>query len=58
MKQLPDEKTLLSLLELAQDAEQKAKSLCDLTAEIDEKWRVRLESEHQVAMPKSNGESS
>lgn len=44
MKQLPDEKTLLELLEMAADAEQKAKALCDLTAEIDEKWRVRLES--------------
>jgi len=58
VKQLPDQKTLLSLLQLAQDGEQKAKSLCDLTAEIDEKWRVRLESERQVAIQKSNGESS
>jgi hypothetical protein len=49
MKQLPDEKTLLELLEIATDAEQKAKALCDLTAEIDEKWRIRLESKHQVA---------
>jgi hypothetical protein len=37
MKQLPDEKTLLELLDLARDAEKKAKALCDLTAEIDEK---------------------
>jgi hypothetical protein len=57
MKQLPDENTLRSLLELAQDAEQKAKALCDLTAEIDEKWRVRLESKRKVAMQKSDGES-
>ena len=57
MKQLPDENTLLSLLELAQDAEQKAKALCDLTAEVDEKWRVRLESKRKVAMQKSDGES-
>ena len=49
MKQLPDEKTLLELLELATDAEQKAKALCDLTAEIDEKWRVRLESKPSLA---------
>jgi hypothetical protein len=48
MKQLPDEKTLLELLFLAQEAEQKAKELCDLTAEIDEKWRVRLEPPHQA----------
>jgi uncharacterized protein len=49
MKQLPDEKTLLELLEIATDAEQKAKALCDLTADIDEKWRIRLESKCQVA---------
>ena len=58
MKQLPDEDTLLYLLELAQDAEQKAKALCDLTAEVDEKWRVRLESNRKVAMQKSDSESS
>jgi hypothetical protein len=57
MKQLPDENTLLSLLELARDAEQKAKALCDLTAEIDEKWRVRLESKHKIASQKFDGES-
>jgi hypothetical protein len=57
MKQLPDENTLRSLLELARDAEQKAKAFCDLTAEIDEKWRVRLESKRKVAMQKSDSES-
>jgi hypothetical protein len=48
MKQLPNEKILLELLELAQDAEQKAKELCDLTAEVDEKWRIRLELKRKV----------
>ncbi len=57
MKQLPDENTLLSLLKLTQDAEQKAKALCDLTAEIDEKWRVRLKSKRKVANQKSDDES-
>ena len=37
MKQLPDEQTMLELLKLAKDAEQKSKALCDLTAKIDEK---------------------
>ncbi len=50
MKQLPDENTLLCLLELAQDAEQKAKALCDLTPEVDEKWRVRWESKRKVVI--------
>jgi hypothetical protein len=54
MKQLPDENTLQFLLELAQDAEQKAKTLCDLTTEIDEKWRIRLESRRKIASKKSN----
>ena len=58
MKKLPDEKTLLSLLELAQDAEQKAKALCDLTTEVDEKWRVRLESKRKAAIQKSDRESA
>ena len=57
MKQLPDEDTLLSLLELAQDAEQKAKALCDLTTEIDEKWRVRLESKRKMVIQKSDRDS-
>ena len=57
MKQLPDENLLLSLLELAQDAEQKAKALCDLTAEVNEKWRIRLGSKRKVAMRKSDRES-
>jgi hypothetical protein len=57
MKQLPDENTLRSLLELAQDAEQQAKALCDLTAEIDEKWRVRLKSRRKVAIQQSDSES-
>ena len=57
MKQLPDENTLLSLLELAQDAEQKAKALWDLTAEVDEKWRVRLKSKRKVAIQKPDPES-
>jgi hypothetical protein len=57
MKQLPDKNTLLSLLELTRDAEQKAKALCDLTAEIDEKWRVRLESKRKLASQKFDAES-
>jgi coenzyme F420-reducing hydrogenase alpha subunit len=57
VKKLPDEKTQNELLNLAQDAEQKAKALCDLTAEIDEKWRVRLELKRKVAMQKFDSES-
>lgn len=48
MKELPDDKTMLELLHLATDAEQKAKALCDLTAEVEEKWRIRLKSQKTV----------
>lgn len=47
MKHLPDEKTLLELLEMAKEAEKEAKKLCDLTAKIDDKWRIRLKHRRQ-----------
>lgn len=53
MKELPDEKTLYELIELAKDFEQKAKDLYDLATEIDEKWRIRLESRRRVAIQQS-----
>ncbi len=52
MRELPDEKTLDRLIELAKDFEQKAKDLYDLSTEIDEKWRVRLESRRRTAIHK------
>ena len=48
MKQLQNEKKMLEFLQLATDAEQKAKALCDLTAEVDEKWRIRLEARERT----------
>ncbi|MGK7930894.1 MAG: hypothetical protein AB4041_05605 [Microcystaceae cyanobacterium] len=44
LTKLPDEKTLDQLIEIAENTEMKAKALCDLATEIDEKWRKRLES--------------
>ena len=58
MKQLPDEKTLDKLLDLAEDFEQQALSLYEQATEIDDKWRIRLESKRKVAIQKSNDESS
>jgi hypothetical protein len=49
MKQLPDEQTMLELLKLANESEQKLKALCDSTAELDEKWRIRLESRKEIS---------
>lgn len=57
MKKLPNEKTLDELLDLAKDFEQQALSLYEQATEIDEKWRVRLESKREIAIQKSNIES-
>ncbi|HEY9847817.1 MAG TPA: hypothetical protein V6D28_00025 [Leptolyngbyaceae cyanobacterium] len=37
-------------MELAKNAEQKAKALYDMATEIDEKWRLRLEARRQAAI--------
>jgi hypothetical protein len=50
MKELPDERTLDRLIELAKDFEQKTKDLYDLSTEIDDKWRIRLESKRRTAI--------
>lgn len=57
MKKLPDEETLDRLLDLAKDFEQQALSLYERATEIDEKWRIRLESKRKVAIQKSDRES-
>jgi uncharacterized tellurite resistance protein B-like protein len=53
MKELPNEKKLDELLSLAKEFEQQTISLYELATEIDEKWRVRLESKRRVAIEKS-----
>lgn len=57
MKQLPNKKILLELRSLAQEAERTAKELCDLTAEVDEKWRIRLESSAETPSIRSNAKN-
>ena len=42
MKQLPDEKTLLELLQLAKDAEQKARQMSEMGEAFAQKWQYRL----------------
>lgn len=39
MKQLPDEKTLFELFEMARIAEQKARETSELATEIAYKWK-------------------
>lgn len=52
MKELPDEKTLLELVALGKDFEQKARETCDLATEIACKWQRRLE-DRQAAKQKA-----
>lgn len=54
MKKLPDEKTLDELLDLAKDFEQQTFYLYERATEIDEKWRVRLDSKRKIAIQKSD----
>lgn len=50
MRELPDEKKLNELVELSEDFEQKAKKLYELATEIDEKWRIRLNSRRKLVI--------
>lgn len=50
MRELPDEKKLNELVEIAEDFEQKAKEIYDLATEIDEKWRIRLKSRRKLVI--------
>ena len=43
MKELPDETTLLELLDLAKDAEQKARELYEMGEKFNQKWEQRFE---------------
>lgn len=48
MKELPDEQTLLELLKLAKDAEQKARELNEMGERFSQKWLPRLESRRKT----------
>jgi hypothetical protein len=53
VKELPDEKTLSELVEMAKIAAEKAKAMSDLATEIEEKWRRRLEYRRFAALEES-----
>lgn len=48
MKELPDEKTLLELLELAKAAEEKARELYEMGEAFAQKWESRLKDRQAV----------
>ena len=48
MKKLPDEKTLLELLDLVKEAENSAKEDCELATQIAYKWEKCLEQRESV----------
>jgi hypothetical protein len=54
MRELPDEKKLNELVELAEDFEQKAKELYEVATEIDEKWRIRLKSRRKLVISQTD----
>jgi len=54
MKELPDEKELLELLEMARSAEEKAKKFAELAEAFSQKWESRLK-DRQAAKQKVGG---
>ncbi|WP_181256754.1 hypothetical protein [Merismopedia glauca] len=53
MKELPDEQTLLELLKLAKDAEQKARELNEIGEQFSQKWLPSLESGRKILKKKT-----
>jgi len=49
----PDEKELLEILELAKEAEQKAREMCEGITALSRKWRLRAEAKRAEAAAKS-----
>ncbi len=49
----PDEKELLEILELAKEAEQKAREMCEIITANSRKWRLRAEAKRAEAAAKS-----
>ncbi len=52
MKQLPDEKTLLEILELARDFEQSTREMCEMSTAIAHKYQKRAAEFRQTATNK------
>ena len=48
----PDEKELLEILELAKEAEQKAREMCEGITALSRKWRLRAEAKRAEAAEK------
>ncbi len=56
MKKLPDEQTLLELLEMAKEADQKARETGEIVTEIAYKWQKRLEGRQSANHQKKAGQ--
>lgn len=54
IKNLPDDRVLDKLIELAETAEKKAINLYESTTKIDEKWRIQLDKKRKQAMQQLN----
>ncbi|WP_199192206.1 hypothetical protein [Chlorogloea sp. CCALA 695] len=49
MKELPDEKNLLELLELAKHSERKAREMSEVATNIAYKWQKKAEAKRKAA---------
>jgi hypothetical protein len=49
MKELPDPKTLLELLQMAKEAEGKTRKLYEMGVEFRQEWEGKLEARHKLA---------
>ena len=49
MKELPDEKTLLEILDLARDFEQSTREMCEMSTAIAHKYQKRVAEFRQAA---------
>lgn len=48
MKELPDTKTLLELLQLAKEAEDKARKLYEMGVEFRQEWEGKLKERQKI----------
>lgn len=58
MKKLPDEKTLLEILELARDFEQSAREMCEMSTAIAYKYQKQVSEIRQAAAQKQETQAS
>ncbi len=54
VKQLPDEKTMLKILELVKDFEQSAREMCEMSTAIAHKYQKRMQEIREAEKKQSD----